>query len=103
MAAIFISTFILTSCSNTKTNRELFEENLDNYVESCAQPFIERGLDSTQAKSICICVMERMYGIDSTIFLKDFATFKELTYGLDEEFEKCFTAVVPDSLMTKWR
>ena len=67
---VFVLFSLLLSCNNSKTKKQEFEENLDKYIESCIPPFIEKGADTLSAKGLCLCLMEKMFAMDSTIFTK---------------------------------
>ena len=77
------------SCTETKTNRELFEEYLDKNIEVAMKPFIDKGVDSIAARSYMTCAFETIYQIDSTSFLKEFDEFKEIVNQNDDKLQKC--------------
>ena len=76
-AFLIISALLLVilfiSCNERKTNRQIFEENLDKNIESCAVAFMQIHLstDTLSIRAFCRCTMEKMYTIDSTFFTKN--------------------------------
>lgn len=86
LVAILSSMF---SCGERKSNRQLFEDNLDKYVESCAPAFIQKGVDSSSARTICKCIMEKMYSLDSTFFKKSRVDIDKILESNPSEFDDC--------------
>ena len=66
-AAFFLSImmFFLISCTNKKSEKEIFDQN----VKECMKPLVESGLDVSKAKDVCDCAIKTMLEIDSS-FLK---------------------------------
>lgn len=89
VAVVFTITAIY-SCSETKkTNRELFEDGLQRDIEAGIQPLINKGIDSTSARNCITCMLEAMYQIDSTYFLKPHFDVNEVFDKYGDKFEEC--------------
>ena len=65
ISLLSIMLFFLISCSNKKTEKEIFDQN----VKECMKPLVESGLDVSKARTVCDCAIKTMLEIDSS-FLK---------------------------------
>ncbi len=90
---VLLACTCLFSCHKKKTNRQFFEEHLEKNIEACAIPFIAKGIDREKAKSVCSCLMETVYRIDSTIFTikasEQEQAINKLMNEHEEEISKC--------------
>lgn len=107
---LLITVIVLSFCYScnriTKTNRNTFEEMLNENLNACMQPFLDRGVDSASAKEVSICIFETLYELDSTAFLsRDKIRIDELikmhASELDNRCGKLVEEYVPDSVDTK--
>lgn len=57
---IFVSAICLYSCSEKKTYRQQYEENLESNIEYCMQPFLAKGVDSLTARKVCQCMLSTL-------------------------------------------
>ena len=95
ISILLATTLLFLSCGRGKTNRQLFEENLDKYVEACIPTFVEKGADTVSARGFCRCIMEKAYTIDSSLFVREFSienrAYAEelLDKHSDEFFNEC--------------
>lgn len=88
--------FTSISCGQSKTNRELFNEQLEANIIAGMKPLINVGVDSMSARKTIICVLEKMYQIDSTYFLKSIEQQKEI-YLKNEAFLKDCINLLPET------
>ena len=65
ISLLSIMLFFLISCSNKKSEKEIFDRN----VKECMKPLVESGLDVVQARTVCDCAIKTMLEMDSS-FLK---------------------------------
>lgn len=77
-------------CKSPKSNRQLFLENLEKNIDICAEPIINKGVDTATARRICRCMLEFQYEKDSTFMQMSEEEYNQFikTYG-DEMLERC--------------
>ncbi|MDL2231342.1 hypothetical protein LJB85_01210 [Porphyromonadaceae bacterium OttesenSCG-928-L07] len=84
----FLFILALSACKNEKSNRQLFDENLERNVRVCATPFIERGVDSLRAEQLCECLLNFIFEKDSTIlFNNNDSVVKDKINRVYDEYE----------------
>lgn len=86
---IILISIVCFSCTETKTNRDLFNESLEKNIKAGITPLIDKGVDSVAAQNYISCILETMYQIDSTYFLKDINEQKEIYLKNEDKFQKC--------------
>ena len=81
--------FTSISCGQSKTNRELFNEQLETNIIAGMKPLINVGVDSITARKTISCVLEKLYQIDSTYFLKSVEQQKEIYLKNEVHLKDC--------------
>ncbi len=71
LAVLTVAVMAAVSCSPRKTHKQAFEENYEANVRAVMTPFIDKGVDSARARSIAECLVNELFGIDSTFFDAD--------------------------------
>ena len=62
----FLCIMFLACQRTVKSNRELFDEQYENNLKFCMEAIIYNGnVDSLQAESICSCLLNNLFLIDS--------------------------------------
>lgn len=74
IVTLFSLTFIILSCSGSKSEEKIFNEN----VEACMKPLVEDGLDTNQAKKVCECALKAMIELDSGYLKMDYKKQSQL-------------------------
>lgn len=85
-----LAIIVICSCSETKkTNRELYEVPFQETLEVGLKILIDKGADSIAARNYMTCMLETMYQLDSTYFLKDRDYADKLFTKNEDKFQKC--------------
>lgn len=97
-----VSLFSCTQKKKQTNTKELFEKHYVINIKACAAPFIAKGVDTATAESICACLMETVYQLDSTVFLLDASEAQKALLDLMEDhkeaIEGCLSVINKDSL-----
>lgn len=58
---------VLVSCQHvSKTNKELFDQRYERDVKTCMEALVNNtGIDSLEAETICSCMLNNLFVIDS--------------------------------------
>lgn len=67
MTLCFCVLAILVSCQRvSKTNKELFDQQYETNVKTCVDALVHNtGIDSLEAETICSCMLNNLFVIDS--------------------------------------
>ncbi len=83
---------LFLSCNSKKSYRQQFEEELETNIEACMKPLVQLGMDSYQARSVCDCLLNTLFEIDSAMVAMDQDQIEQLFLTHEDQMIDCLRA-----------